>query len=150
MVSTLSARNLPLASRRISWLASSAMAGASGGLMPRQSLGGLDVLRYEDVGGFTTPEWQVGRLPYFTLYGDGRVVLILDVAALFEAKRQALPHGRSELAPATESSSTSTPSSLIDCPRLIGFSRDASTIRMRSTQKSVHGGPARADRAEFL
>jgi hypothetical protein len=32
------------------------------------------VLRYEDVGGFTTPEWQAGRLPYFTLYGDGRVV----------------------------------------------------------------------------
>jgi hypothetical protein len=32
------------------------------------------ILRYEDVGGFTTPEWQAGRLPYFTLYGDGRVV----------------------------------------------------------------------------
>jgi hypothetical protein len=32
------------------------------------------VLRYEDVGGFTPPEWQAGRLPYFTLYGDGRVV----------------------------------------------------------------------------
>jgi len=32
------------------------------------------VLRYEDVGGFTPPEFQAGRLPYFTLYGDGRVV----------------------------------------------------------------------------
>ncbi len=32
------------------------------------------VLRYEDVGGFTPPEWQAARLPYFTLYGDGRVV----------------------------------------------------------------------------
>ena len=32
------------------------------------------VLRYEDMGGFTPPEWQAARLPYFTLYGDGRVV----------------------------------------------------------------------------
>ena len=32
------------------------------------------VLRYEDIGGFTPPEWQAARLPYFTLYGDGRVV----------------------------------------------------------------------------
>lgn len=32
------------------------------------------VLRYEDVGGFTPPEWQAARLPYFTLHGDGRVV----------------------------------------------------------------------------
>jgi hypothetical protein len=32
------------------------------------------ILRSEDVGGFTPPEWQAGRLPYFTLYGDGRVV----------------------------------------------------------------------------
>ena len=31
-------------------------------------------LRYEDIGGFTPPEWQAARLPYFTLYGDGRVV----------------------------------------------------------------------------
>jgi hypothetical protein len=39
------------------------------------------VLRYEDVGGFTTPEWQAGRLPYFTLYGDGRVVFQQTTAA---------------------------------------------------------------------
>jgi hypothetical protein len=32
------------------------------------------VLRMEDAGGFTPPEWQAARLPYFTLYGDGRVV----------------------------------------------------------------------------
>jgi two-component system chemotaxis sensor kinase CheA len=31
-----------------------------------------------------------------TIMGDGRVVLILDVAALFEGKRQALLHGRAE------------------------------------------------------
>jgi two-component system chemotaxis sensor kinase CheA len=33
-----------------------------------------------------------------TIMGDGRVVLILDVAALFEGKRQALLHGRSAAA----------------------------------------------------
>jgi len=32
-----------------------------------------------------------------TIMGDGRVVLILDVAALFEGKRQALIHGRIDL-----------------------------------------------------
>ncbi len=32
-----------------------------------------------------------------TIMGDGRVVLILDVAALFEGKRQALLHGRLDL-----------------------------------------------------
>jgi chemotaxis protein histidine kinase CheA len=31
-----------------------------------------------------------------TIMGDGRVVLILDVAALFEGKRQALIHGRAQ------------------------------------------------------
>ena len=31
-----------------------------------------------------------------TIMGDGRVVLILDVAALFEGKRQALLRGRGE------------------------------------------------------
>jgi two-component system, chemotaxis family, sensor kinase CheA len=35
-----------------------------------------------------------------TIMGDGRVVLILDVAALFEGKRQALLRGRSEPGPA--------------------------------------------------
>jgi chemotaxis protein histidine kinase CheA len=30
-----------------------------------------------------------------TIMGDGRVVLILDVAAFFEGRRQALAHGRS-------------------------------------------------------
>ena len=34
------------------------------------------VLRYEEVGGFVPPEWMAARLPYFTLYGDGRVVFI--------------------------------------------------------------------------
>jgi hypothetical protein len=34
------------------------------------------ILRFEDAGGFTPPEWQAARLPYFTLYGDGRVVFI--------------------------------------------------------------------------
>jgi hypothetical protein len=28
----------------------------------------------DEAGGFTPPEWQAARLPYFTLYGDGRVV----------------------------------------------------------------------------
>jgi len=31
-----------------------------------------------------------------TIMGDGRVVLILDVAALFEGRRQAQPGGRGE------------------------------------------------------
>jgi two-component system chemotaxis sensor kinase CheA len=35
-----------------------------------------------------------------TILGDGRVVLILDVAALFEGRRQALPGERGALAPA--------------------------------------------------
>ena len=34
------------------------------------------VLRFEDAGGFTPPELQAARLPYFTLYGDGTVVFI--------------------------------------------------------------------------
>jgi hypothetical protein len=34
------------------------------------------ILRFEDAGGFTPPEWQAARLPYFTLYGDGTVVFI--------------------------------------------------------------------------
>jgi len=34
-----------------------------------------------------------------TIMGDGRVVLILDVAALFEGRRQALPAGRGEPGP---------------------------------------------------
>jgi two-component system chemotaxis sensor kinase CheA len=33
-----------------------------------------------------------------TIMGDGRVVLILDVAALFEGKRHTLLHGRAEIA----------------------------------------------------
>jgi two-component system chemotaxis sensor kinase CheA len=38
-----------------------------------------------------------------TIMGDGRVVLILDVAAFFEGRRQALAHGRSASALATGS-----------------------------------------------
>ncbi len=34
------------------------------------------VLRFDEAGGFTPPEWQAARIPYFTLYGDGRVVFI--------------------------------------------------------------------------
>jgi hypothetical protein len=34
----------------------------------------------EDAGGFTTPEWQAARVPYFTLYGDGRVVFVQTTA----------------------------------------------------------------------
>ena len=38
-----------------------------------------------------------------TIMGDGRVVLILDVAAFFEGRRQALAHGRAATAPAGQS-----------------------------------------------
>ncbi len=38
------------------------------------------VLRFEEAGGFTPPEWQAARLPYFTLYGDGRVVFVQTTA----------------------------------------------------------------------
>jgi two-component system chemotaxis sensor kinase CheA len=38
-----------------------------------------------------------------TIMGDGRVVLILDVAAIFEGRRQALAHGRAATAPAGRS-----------------------------------------------
>jgi hypothetical protein len=42
------------------------------------------VLRLEEAGGFTPPEWQAARIPYFTLYGDGRVVFIQTTAPLPE------------------------------------------------------------------
>jgi hypothetical protein len=38
------------------------------------------VLRFEDAGGFTPPEWQAARLPYFTLYGDGTIVFVQTTA----------------------------------------------------------------------
>lgn len=34
------------------------------------------VLRLDEAGGFVPPEWLAARVPYFTLYGDGRVVFI--------------------------------------------------------------------------
>jgi hypothetical protein len=34
------------------------------------------VLRFDEAGGFVPPEWLAARLPYFTLYGDGRVVFV--------------------------------------------------------------------------
>lgn len=42
------------------------------------------VLRLDEAGGFTPPEWQAARIPYFTLYGDGRVVFIQTTATLPE------------------------------------------------------------------
>ena len=38
------------------------------------------VLRFDEAGGFTPPEFQAARLPYFTLYGDGRVVFVQTTA----------------------------------------------------------------------
>ncbi len=34
------------------------------------------VLRFDEAGGFVPIEWLAARLPYFTLYGDGRVVFV--------------------------------------------------------------------------
>ena len=42
------------------------------------------VLRLDEAGGFTPPEWQAARIPYFTLYGDGRVVFIQTSATMPE------------------------------------------------------------------
>lgn len=42
------------------------------------------VLRLDEAGGFTPPEWQAARVPYFTLYGDGRVVFIQTTAQMPE------------------------------------------------------------------
>jgi hypothetical protein len=41
------------------------------------------VLRVEHVGGFTTPEDQVARLPIASVYADGRVLLQGPVAAIY-------------------------------------------------------------------
>jgi hypothetical protein len=38
------------------------------------------VLRFDEAGGFTPPEFQAARLPYFTLYGDGRIVFVQTAA----------------------------------------------------------------------
>ncbi len=38
------------------------------------------VLRFDEAGGFVPPEWLAARLPYFTLYGDGRVVFVQTTA----------------------------------------------------------------------
>lgn len=38
------------------------------------------VLRLSEEGGFVPAEWLAARLPYFTLYGDGRVVFIQTMA----------------------------------------------------------------------
>ncbi len=34
------------------------------------------VLRFDEAGGFVPIEWLAARVPYFTLYGDGRVVFV--------------------------------------------------------------------------
>jgi hypothetical protein len=43
------------------------------------------VLRVEHVGGFTTPEIQVGRLPLVSVYADGRVIVEGPVPAIYPA-----------------------------------------------------------------
>ncbi len=40
------------------------------------------ILRFDEAGGFTPPEWQAAHLPYFTLYGDGRVVFVQTTAEM--------------------------------------------------------------------
>ncbi len=39
------------------------------------------VLRYDSAGGFVPPEFLAARVPYFTLYGDGRIVFVQTSAA---------------------------------------------------------------------
>src|SRR5262245_29623783 len=34
------------------------------------------VLRYDSAGGFVPPEFLAAKVPFFTLYGDGRVVFV--------------------------------------------------------------------------
>lgn len=43
------------------------------------------VLRVERVGGFTTPQGQVGRLPLVSVYADGRVIVEGPVPAIYPA-----------------------------------------------------------------
>jgi hypothetical protein len=38
------------------------------------------ILRFDEAGGFVPPEWNAAHLPYFTLYGDGRVVFVQATA----------------------------------------------------------------------
>ncbi len=38
------------------------------------------VLRYDEAGGFVPVEWMSAHVPYFTLYGDGRVVFVSTTA----------------------------------------------------------------------
>ena len=40
------------------------------------------VLRFDEAGGFVPVEWLAARVPYFTLYGDGRVVFVQTSAEL--------------------------------------------------------------------
>ena len=46
---------------------------------------GALVLRAEHVGGFTTPETQVARLPLVSVYADGRVIVEGPVPAIYPA-----------------------------------------------------------------
>jgi hypothetical protein len=46
---------------------------------------GALVLRVEHVGGFTTPEFQAGRLPLVSVYADGRVIVEGPVPAIYPA-----------------------------------------------------------------
>jgi hypothetical protein len=68
-------------------------AGASGvpttpSAVPSPSIDGLAhptgadqlVLRFDEAGGFVPPEFLAARLPYFSLYGDGRVVYVRSSA----------------------------------------------------------------------
>ena len=40
------------------------------------------VLRYDSAGGFVPPEFLAARVPFFTLYGDGRIVFVRTNAEL--------------------------------------------------------------------
>ena len=48
------------------------------------------VLRFDEAGGFVPPEFLAARLPFFTLYGDGRVVFVQTSAAAAASRRQCL------------------------------------------------------------
>ena len=40
------------------------------------------VLRFDEAGGFVPVEWTAAHVPYFTLYGDGRVVFVRTSAVV--------------------------------------------------------------------
>ena len=54
------------------------------------------VLRYDSAGGFVPPEFLAARVPYFTLYGDGRIVFVQTIGRAVERRhrrRAAAPDG---------------------------------------------------------